>query len=265
MSPAMHNAVFERLGLDCHYTLFDVAPEGLGDAIKGMKALGFGGVNVTIPHKVSAMRHLDSLSEEARIIGAINTVKIGDKLEGFNTDGIGALEALKKNKADPKGKRVLILGSGGAARAIAVTLGLKGGVKGMVILGIDEQELSMLINDIKEGTGASVEGVQLNKETTKREIQETDILIHATPVGMHPKTSGALVTAEQLKPDLALMDIVYNPLETQLMKEARRADIKTIIGGIDMFVNQGAEALRIWLGIEPPVELMKKTVMSVLK
>ncbi|MFQ5800723.1 MAG: shikimate dehydrogenase, partial [Candidatus Hydrothermarchaeales archaeon] len=265
MSPAMHNAAFESLGLDCYYTLFDVAPGDLGDAIKGIKALGFGGTNVTIPHKVSVIKHLDSLSEEARIIGAVNTVKISDELKGFNTDGFGALEALKKNGADPKGKKVLILGSGGAARAISVTLALKGGIEELTILGVDEDELSRLTEDIKKGTGASVEGLHLNKETTKNTIQEADILIHATPVGMHPNVDDTLVTAEDLKEDMALMDIIYNPLQTRLMKEAKKAGIKTVIGGVDMFVNQGAEALRIWLKIEPPVELMKRTVISALK
>jgi shikimate dehydrogenase len=264
MSPPMHNAVFSELGLDCHYTLFDVLSEGLGDAIKGMKALGFGGTNVTIPHKVSVIKHLDSLSEEARIIGAVNTIKISERLSGFNTDGLGALEALKKNRADPKGKRVLILGSGGAARAIAVTLALRGGIEDLTILGIDLEEIKKLIADLKGKTNFDVKGSRLENKILKAQIQRADIMIHATPVGMSPRVDETLVVSEDLKEDMALMDIVYNPLETRLIKEAKDAGVETVIGGVDMFVNQGAEALRIWLDIDPPVELMKKVVLKEL-
>jgi shikimate dehydrogenase len=264
MSPAMHNAAFERLGLDCSYTLFDVAINDLGDSIRKMKEQGFGGVNVTIPHKVAVIRHLDNLSDEARIIGAVNTVKFGKTLKGFNTDGIGALQALQANGADPAGKKIVVIGSGGAARAISVTLALRGEIAAMSILGIDEEELKRLTSDIKRGAGFSAEAMPLETATIEEKINESDILIHATPVGMHPKVVKTLVTAEQMKPDLAVMDIVYNPLETRLMKEAKAAGVKTIIGGVGMFVNQGAESLRIWLEIEPPVELMKDVVIREL-
>lgn len=265
MSPAMHNAVFERLGLDCNYTLFDIAPEKLGDSIREMKEQGLGGVNVTIPHKVVVIEHLDSLSDEARIIGAVNTIEFSKGLlRGHNTDGIGAIQALRANGADTAGKKIVVLGSGGAARAISVTLALRGEIRVMSILGIDKAELERLTGDIKSGAGVSAEALPLDGETIEDQIRDADILIHATPVGMHPKVEETLVTAGQMKPDLAVMDIVYNPLETRLMKEAKKAGVETIISGVDMFVNQGAEALRIWLGIEPPVELMKEVVIREL-
>ena len=264
MSPAMHNAVFRKLGLDCDYTLFDVAPTDLGASIKKMKEQGFGGVNVTIPHKVAVIEHLDILSDEARIIGAVNTVKFGDNLKGFNTDGIGALQALRANGADPAGKKIVILGSGGAARAISVTLALRGEIRAMSILGVNTSEVDRLTGDIKAGAEFSAEGHALESTTIEEQIKCADILIHATPVGMHPKVDETLVSARQMKPGLTVMDIVYNPLETRLMKEAKSAGVETIISGVDMFVNQGAEALRIWLGIEPPVELMKTVVVSSL-
>ncbi len=227
-----------------------------------MKALGFGGANVTIPHKVNVIKHLDTLSEEAEIIGAVNTIKFGKELTGFNTDGVGALQALRQNDADPRGKNILILGSGGAARAISVTLALRGRPAGITILGVDDKEISKLVHDIKKGTRASVTGEPLLKETLKRGIKDCEILIHATPVGMHPNSEETLLKAEELEPDLAVMDIVYNPLETRLLKEAKKAGVKTLIGGVDMFVNQGAEALRIWLNIEPSLDLMKKVVLK---
>jgi shikimate dehydrogenase len=264
LSPAMHNAVFEKLDLNCTYTAFNIKPENLGDAIKDMKAKGINGVNVTIPHKVSVMDYLDELSDEARIIGAVNTIKTGELLIGYNTDGMGALMALKNNGADPKGKNVLLLGSGGAARAIAVTLALQGDISGLAILGIVEEEIEKLVEDISKNTKVTPAGELLNDNTLKDALQNADILIHATPTGMHPKTDDTLVTADLMSPDMKLMDIVYTPLETKLMQEAKKAGLNTIIGGLDMFVNQGAEAERIWLGIDAPVELMREVVLGEL-
>jgi shikimate dehydrogenase len=264
LSPAMHNAVFGELDLNCAYTAFNIKPENLGDAIKGMQAMGIGGINVTIPHKVSVMDLLDELSNEARIIGAVNTIKMGKKLVGHNTDGLGALMTLKNGGADPKGKHVLLLGSGGAARAIAVTLALKGEISNLTILGIVRGEVEKLAADISQNTPMSVAGRILDDTALKDALSNADILIHATPVGMHPNTDETLITADLMSPDLRLMDVVYTPLETKLMQEAKKASLKTIIGGLDMFVNQGAEAEKIWLGIDAPVELMREVVLGEL-
>ena len=264
LSPAMHNAVFEKLDKNCTYVAFNIRPEGLQDAIKGMQSMGIAGINVTIPHKINVIDFLDELSEEARIIGAVNTIKTGEKLVGHNTDGMGALMALKNRGADPKGKDVLLLGSGGAARAIAVTLALRGDVSTLTILGVAEDELKKLVEDISENTKINPTGKLLADNTMQDALSKTDILIHATPVGMHPKTDDTLVTADLMNTKLKLMDIVYTPLETKLMREAKKAGLQTIIGGLDMFVNQGAEAERIWLDIDAPVELMRKVVLGEL-
>jgi len=264
LSPAMHNAVFKELGLNCAYAAFRIAPENLGSAIKGMGAMNFGGANVTIPHKVNVIDFLDKLSEEARIIGAVNTIKFGEKLIGYNTDGYGALQALRSSSADLNGKNILILGSGGAARAIAITLALKGEIASLTILGVVEEEFRTLVDDINKGTKIRAAGKMMTDETKKEEITKADILIHCTPVGMHPKTNETLVTRDMLRKGLVVMDIVYNPLETKLLREAKKAGAKTI-GGIEMFVNQGAEAERIWLGIDAPVELMRRAVLKELK
>lgn len=264
LSPAMHNAVFKKLGLNCAYAAFRVAPENLGSAVKGMKVMNFGGANVTIPHKVNVINFLDELSEEARIIGAVNTIKFGEKLVGYNTDGYGALKALVNNDANPENKKILILGSGGAARAIAVTLALKGNVASLTILGVIEEELKKLVDDINKGTKIRATGKIMSEETKREEISNCDILIHCTPIGMHPKKDETLATKNMLRKGLVVMDIVYNPLETKLLKEAKKAGAKTV-GGIEMFVNQGAESERIWLGIDAPVELMRKAVLKELK
>lgn len=263
MSPVMHNTVFKKMGLDCVYTAFRIKKQDLGDAISGMKAMGIQGVNVTIPHKVSVMDHLDELSDEAHIIGAVNTVKIGEKLMGFNTDGVGALRALKKGGADPEDKNVLILGSGGAARAIAVTLALQGSVSSLTILGVIEDELKKLVDDISTGTDVEVVYRLINDDVLKEEVLKADLLIHCTPVGMHPDVEKSLVSPELFRSNLNVMDIVYNPRETKLIKDAKKAGALTV-EGINMFVNQGAESLRIWLGIDAPVGLMKDVVLKEL-
>jgi shikimate dehydrogenase len=265
LSPAMHNAVFEELGLNCVYTAFRIEPVALGDFVRGAKAMDLGGVNVTIPHKVAVIEHLDELSEEARIIGAVNTIKMGEKLVGYNTDGRGAMRALIQGGADPKNKDVLILGSGGAARALGVTLALRAGISSLTILGIVEEELKKLAGDITSGTGVEVSWRLMNDETKVKLVGDADIVIHSTPVGMAPKDDQAILTAEEIPSDIKLMDIVYTPLETRLMKEAKKAGVKTIIGGLEMFVNQGAEAEGLWLDIEPPVELMRKVVLGKLR
>ncbi len=263
MSPVMHNTVFKKMGLDCVYTAFRIKKQDLGDAISGMKAMGIQGVNVTIPHKVSVMDHLDELSDEARIIGAVNTVKIGEKLMGFNTDGVGALRALRNSNVDPSGRDVLILGSGGAARAIAVTLALQGGVSSLTILGVIEDELKKLADDISTGTDVEAVDRLMKEDVLKEEVEKADLLIHCTPVGMHPDVEKSLVPPELLRNDLNVMDVVYNPRETKLIKDAKKAGALTV-EGINMFVNQGAESLRIWLGIDAPVGLMKDVVLKEL-
>lgn len=265
LSPAMHNAAFEKLGLNCVYTAFGIRPRDLGRAVEGFRALGIGGVNVTIPHKVAVMQYLDELSEEAMIIGAVNTIKMGEELVGYNTDGMGAYQALKDSDADPKDKHVLILGSGGAARAIAVTLALKGGVASLTILGIVEEELKKLAGDIERGTKVKPRWKTMTDSVKRREVQRADIIINCTPVGMAPKVEETLLVAEEIPPRVKLMDVVYTPLETRFIREAKKAGVKTVIGGLEMFVNQGAEAERIWLGIEPPVNLMREAVLKKLR
>jgi shikimate dehydrogenase len=264
LSPAMHNAAFEKLDLNCCYTAFGIKPENLGNAIKGMQAMEIGGINVTIPHKVSVMDFLDELSEEARIIGAVNTIEMGEKLKGYNTDGLGAFMALKNGGADPKGKHVLLLGSGGAARAIAVTLALKGEISALTILGVVKEELEKLAEDISKNTQINAAGELLNDSTLGDALSNADILIHATPVGMHPDIDKTLVTADMMEPDLKVMDIVYTPLETKLMREAKEAGVECIIGGVEMFINQGAESEKIWLEIDAPVDLMREVVLREL-
>ncbi len=263
MSPVMHNTVLKEMGMDCVYTAFRVKKEDLGDAIRGMKALGIQGINVTIPHKVSVIEYLDELSDEARIIGAVNTVSIGETLKGFNTDGVGALRALKNGGADPSGKNVLILGSGGAARAVAVTLALQGNISSLTLLGVIEDELTKLAEDVSKGTSVKAVGRLMNDDVLKKEVKKADLLIHCTPIGMSPNEDKSIVPSDLLRSDLQVMDIVYNPRETKLIKDAKKAGALTV-DGVNMFVNQGAESLKIWLGVDAPLNLMRDVVLKEL-
>jgi shikimate dehydrogenase len=264
MSPAMHNAVFEKLGLSFRYGLFDVLKEGLGDFILKAKRGGMIGVNVTIPHKVSVIPYVDKLSREASLIGAVNTIKFdGEKVLGFNTDGVGCVKALSQAGVSVNDKKILILGAGGAARAIGFQATLEGA---RVFISNIEREREMAVNlasEITEKTGKNCGVVDLNENALAEHFKETDVLIHATPVGMHPNTSGVIIPPKIIPKKVVVMDIVYNPIETRLLSEAKKKGCKTV-DGVGMLVNQGAASEKIWLDIDAPVEIMREVVYEQL-
>ena len=261
LSPAIHNAAFQKLGLNCVYLSWKV--EAIGDAIKGLRALGnFRGASVTIPHKVLAMPFLDHVEATARQIGAINTI-VADKgqLTGYNTDATGALRALKEGGVELRGRRVAILGSGGAARAIAFALAAESGVDKLTLLGVDDNERAMLAGDIRSKTALKVEDSHLDEVTLARTLPEAQVLIHCTPIGMSPKVDATCVPASLLHAGLAVMDIVYNPRETRLLKEATRVGCKTI-PGLEMFLNQAATQFELWTNRSAPVDVMRTVLES---
>jgi shikimate dehydrogenase len=261
LSPLMHNAVFKKLGLKCKYGAFDIDAEELEQKVAGFKE-NFAGINVTIPHKVSIIKHLDCLSEEAKLVGAVNTVKFCGKTVGYNTDGIGCVKAFEESEVDPKGKKILIVGAGGAARAIGFQL-----AKEKAELWVSDKIMEKafdLASEIKKKLNARVHATTLDGETLVDLIKNADVLINATPIGMTPNVDETPIDTDMLKKGLMVMDIVYNPVETKLLKEARKKGCKTI-SGVGMFVHQGAESLKIWLGIKPPIDVMRKTVVEALK
>lgn len=261
MSQVMHSRVFREMEINAEYGLHDVLPEELGFFMKdaGEK---FSGLNVTIPHKVEVMQYLDGLSREAELIGAVNTIKYSDGVSrGYNTDGIGFVKSLAHEGVDVAGKRILIVGAGGAARAISFQSILEGAE---VTICNRRQEMQMaenLASEIREKTGRKAEALPLDRDTLKEQIPKADILAHATPVGMHPNKDSTLIPCELVREGLVVADIVYNPVETRLLREAGQAGAK-IVSGVGMLVHQGAQGLRIWLGIEPPVESMYKAVLE---
>ncbi|WP_447969447.1 shikimate dehydrogenase [Nitrospira sp. M1] len=257
LSPAIHNAAFRHLGLNFVYLALPVVDDVEG-AIRGIRALGnLRGFSVTIPHKVAVMPYLDEVDATARHIGSVNTIiKDENKLTGYNTDATGALQALRLGGAQLKGQRILLLGSGGAARAIAFGLAVEGDIENLTILGIDETERASLAKDLRERTAVAVAEAPLNQESLASSIVDSHVLIHCTPIGMHPHVDTSCVEKSLLKPDLTVMDIVYNPLETQLLREAREAGCRTI-RGVEMFVNQAVGQFERWTGESAPVDVMR--------
>ena len=256
LSPAIHNAAFQKLGLNFVYLAFRV--EAIGDAIKGLRTLGnFRGASVTIPHKVAAVPFLDSVEPTARHIGAINTIVAeGGTLTGHNTDATGALRALREGGVALNGRQVVILGSGGAARAIAFALGAETGIDHLTILGIDEQERTVLVRDLRSKTGMAVQESLLDESMLRKVLPDTHVLIHCTPMGMSPKVHQTSVPATLLHPGLTVMDIVYNPRDTQLLKDAKAAGCR-VIPGLEMFLHQAAAQFELWTNQAAPADVMR--------
>lgn len=261
LSPAIHNAAFQKLGLNFVYLAFRV--EAIEDAVKGLRALGnFRGASVTIPHKMAAVPFLDIVEPTARHIGAINTIVATEgTLTGYNTDATGALRALREGAVALKGRQVTMLGSGGAARAIAFALGAEAGIDRLTILGIDAQERTALARDLQSNTGMIVQELPLNERILRKVLPDTHVLIHCTPMGMWPKVQDTSVPATLLHAGLTVMDIVYNPRDTQLLKDAKAAGCRTI-PGLEMFLHQAAAQFELWTNQAAPTDVMRSVLES---
>jgi len=264
LSPAIHNAGYAELGLDFVYVACRVRQ--VQGALDGMRALdNFRGMSITIPHKVSAMAFMDEIAEVDRAIGAINTViHDQDRLVGMNTDGPGALKALVDADVDLTDKKVLMLGSGGAARAIAFTLAWDNRLAQLQLLDIDKPMLESLASDLKARTRASILSEMMTPATLSAAMQVADVIIHSTPVGMHPKEHASLVPAELLRPEQVVFDVVYTPLETKLLADARAKGLQTI-SGVEMFIHQAVLQFEHFTGRSAPVAVMRRVVMEHLK
>ena len=261
LSPAIHNAAFRRLGLNYVYLAWRV--ESIGDAIRGLRALGnFRGASVTIPHKVSAVPFLDEIEPTARQIGAINTIVLEQgRLIGFNTDATGALRALREGGAALAGQRIVMMGSGGSARAIAFALAVESKADTLMLLGVDDKERVALARDLRAKTSVTVEEYSLDERALGRTVPDAQVLIHCTPVGMSPRADATCVPAALLHPGLTVMDVVYNPRETKLLKEAKRSGCRTI-SGIEMFLNQAVAQFELWTNQSAPVDVMRFVLES---
>jgi shikimate dehydrogenase len=260
LSPEIHNAAFNALDLPFVYVAHDVEPGTVGRALDGIRVMGYRGLSITIPHKVEAMENVDEVDETARVIGCINTV-VNDqgKLIGYNSDGLGALGALRDADADPEGSRTVVLGSGGAARAIAVTLSREAPPAEMTILGIETDQLEALAADVRDKGKSAVVAGDLNPESINAALATADILLHCSPIGMHPQEGQSLVEPPNLRSDMAVFDAVYNPRRTKLIQDAEQAGCRTILG-LEMFLGQAFVQFELWTGKKAPRDVMRKVV-----
>ena len=250
LSPAMHNRAFTATGYNGVYLAFRVTDPAA--AIKGVRALNFKGVSVTLPHKSAVMEYLDEIDETAERIGAVNTiVNNRGRLIGYNTDCAGALKALK-TRTSIQDKSVALIGAGGAARAIGFGLVNAGGR--VTIFNRSRAPGERLAQDLQ------AEFLPLYAWQPGRH----EILINTTPVGMHPETDATPIPKEDLSEEMVVMDIVYNPVKTRLLEEAEHKACQTI-NGVDMFVFQGAHQFELWTGQKAPVEVMRAAVVEALK
>lgn len=262
-SPAMYNYCFEKLGLDYAYVAFDVKEDGVKGALDAMRLFNMRGMNVTMPDKVEAARHMDELSTAAQIIGAVNTIVNEDgKLIGHMTDGEGFVNNLKDHGVSIEGKKMVIAGGGGAATAIQVQCALDGAREITIFNKKDAFfERTLLTADkIKAAVPACIVNVYDIDDDAKlkEEVDGADIFVNATIVGMKPMDDQSIIKdVSLLRPELVVADIVYNPEETKLLKDAKAAGC-TCVGGKGMLVWQGASAFRLYTGEEMPVEEVKE-------
>jgi len=256
VSPAMHNAAFEALGLDWRYVALPVAPERVTEALAGVRALGMRGVNITVPHKQAALACMDELTPAAQAIGATNTLILhNDQMIGHNTDASGFLRALRQAGFDPTGCKALMLGAGGAARAVAYALATA--KCDITILNRTEKRARDLAYDMAQVTNiAKLNSGELTLQTLGDIAPQVELVVNATSLGMWPHTERSPWPKTLNFPSQAFcFDLVYNPRTTQLIQQAREAGAAAT-DGLAMLVHQGVEAFVQWTGIEPPADIM---------
>jgi shikimate dehydrogenase len=252
---AMIEAAYEHHHIDARYLNCDVAPEALGDAVRGARAMGWVGFNCSIPHKVSVINYLDGLASSATLIGAVNCVVRRDNCYiGENTDGQGFLTALH-TIADPAGKAFVLFGAGGAARAIAVEAALAGAAS-ITVVNRDPARGSELVTLLKEKTQIGAQLVGWDR--AYRIPEASDIVVNATSIGLFPHVDGRLdLDLDSLRPGLVVADVIPNPPRTQLIHEAETRGC-IVLDGLGMLVSQGAISIRHWTGIDPEPKIMRK-------
>lgn len=257
----MMERAFEAEGLDWRYLTLEVPPDFLENAVRGMKALGFRGGNFTIPHKVAVISLLDGLSQAAELMGAVNCVhNVDGKLIGENTDGKGFVQSLR-TVTDPKGKDVVVLGAGGAARAIAVELGLSGAAHLTIVNRTESrgQELTDLLNQRVKVAARFVpwQGQHAIHDSA-------NIVINATSIGLGDAHARVPIVAASLRPEIVVADVIFNPPQTVFLREAAERGCRTL-DGLGMLVNQGVIAFKIWTGEDPDAEVMREALEEYLE
>ncbi|NLH28326.1 MAG: shikimate dehydrogenase [Syntrophomonadaceae bacterium] len=264
LSPVMQNTAFQALGLDCVYLPFLVQSNDIANAVQAVRALHLAGVNLTIPLKERVLPYLDEIEKEAELIGAVNTiVNRNGRLCGYNTDAPGFLASIRAAGFNPSGKNAVILGAGGAARAVSFALA-KAGAAGINIFNRGVEKAERLAQDLNAAYRLPTATGDLSSDLAAA-LEGAELLVNATPVGMYPNhTSAPLLTRNQLHQGLLVCDLIYNPLQTRLLEEAEAAGCR-FLNGVGMLVWQGALAFQLWTGRKAPVALMEEAVLKAME
>ncbi|PAV07721.1 shikimate dehydrogenase [Methanosphaera cuniculi] len=260
-SPPMHNTAYKKMNMDYVYVPFHILPENIDNLITSAKTMNIQGLNVTIPYKTTIIPQLDEIDEIAQKIGAVNTIQFKNgKAKGYNTDGIGAIKSLKKY-TDLEDKNILILGAGGASKAITFTLTYEN-PQNITIANRTQQNADTLIENIKKQTPyTNISYIPI--QNTDEIIDDIDIIINTTPIGMTPNIDECPINTDKINQKHTVMDIIYNPLETKLLKKAKQQKAQTI-PGTHMLVNQGIEAFKIFTNQTPKYEYFEKPLLKIL-
>ena len=257
LSPAIHNAAFTTLGLNCSYIAFRVQEGQLKNSMDSLRAINIGGFNVTMPHKVTVLNYVDGSDKIVEMVGAANTVNNeGGKFHAYNTDVVGFIEPLRQRKIDLDGFEVLILGAGGAARAVAVALSQEKGVSKINIFNRDIDRSTNLANIVnKSGIETSI----ISQNDVQKIAFRSNLIINTTPLGM--KNEQSLIKTSSISKESIVYDIVYKPIETKLLENAKTAGAQ-VIYGYEMLLEQAIASFKIWFRIDPPIESMKKVLFG---
>lgn len=257
LSPAIHNAAFTTLGLNCSYIAFRVQESQLKNSMDSLRAINIGGFNVTMPHKVTVLNYVDRPDKIVELVGAANTVNNeGGKFYAYNTDVVGFIEPLQQRKIDLNGYEVLILGAGGAARAVTVALSQEKGVSKINIFNRDSHRSTNLANVINK---LGIETNIISQNEIQKIAFRSNLIINTTPLGM--KNEESLIKSSSISNESIVYDIVYKPIETKLLENAKIAGAQ-VIYGYEMLLEQAIASFKIWFGIDPPIESMKKVLFG---
>lgn len=259
-SQCMMEAAYKDCGLEWRYQSIEVTPENLEQAIGGLRAMGFRGANLTIPHKVAVIQYLDDISDAAAMMGAVNCIVFkGDQLIGENTDGKGFVQSLKE-VTDPQGKKIVMFGAGGAARAIGVETALSGAAE-ITIVNRSAERGEALVELLKEKTGVPVTFVLWEGNYSVPE--DVDVVINATSIGLYPDVDTVFpIDFSSLKPNMIVSDVIPNPPQTHLLREAAKVGCPTL-DGLGMLVNQGVIGFKLWTGVDPDPQVMRAALEEV--
>jgi len=260
-SPAMHNAAFDHLGMNWRYLAFDVHPDELRGALYGIRDLHFTGVNLTVPHKLLAVKMVDSMDKEAQLLGAVNTVLVDNReLMGFNTDGYGFKRAVREEFGmELRGRRVLILGAGGAGRALAVQCALEGAAAIFIVNRTQSKAVSAVAEVRKLAPRTFAVAMPMQPQHIAKHLNEVDLVVNATSLGLRPGDPPPLAKFLPKCKWLRVYDTIYRPSETRFLAAARKAGAQTA-NGLSMLLHQGARSFEIWTGRRAPVAVMRRAL-----